>query len=120
MKARLSSVTGKSVISYYQREAIDKRVAELFNKRCHVFVERYMSAMCLALNDLYGFGDKRLGYVMRGLGDIIDDYARRSFTSNEARNGLLEDGETDPMAQAMQEELLSRHGLHINIKDYIK
>ena len=120
MKARMSSVTGKSIISDYQKAAIDKLVTELFNKRCHVFVERYLSAMCLALNDLYGFGDKQLGSIMRGLGDIIDDYARRSFPSNEARNGLLEDGEADPMAEAMQEELLSRQGLHINIKVYIK
>lgn len=120
MKARLSPVTGKSIIDQYQQKAIDMRVAELFNKRCRVFVKRYMLATCLALNDLYGFGNKRLSYVLRGLGDIVDDYARQSFTANEARNGVLEDDESDPMAIAMQNELSSRKNIHICIKDYIK
>ena len=93
---------------------------ELFKKRERVCIRRFLLAMCLALNDLYSFGDKRLPIVMNGMCDIIEDYAGRSFTPSEARDGELEDPTKDPMSIAMEQELASRKQLHIEIGDFVK
>ena len=85
-----------------------------------VTVNTVLLALCLALNDLYSFGDKRLAHTLNGMCDIIEDYAARSFTPTEARDGELEDPALDPMAIAMERELASRKQLHIQIGDFVK
>lgn len=120
MKARLSPTTAKDALTPYQLKAARQLTADLFKKRERVFTRRMLLALCLALNDLYGFGDKRLSYTLNGMCDIIEDYAAQSFTPTEARDGELEDPALDPMAIAMERELASRKQLHIQIGDFVK
>lgn len=120
MKARLSPTTSKTALQPIQLEAARQLTAELFKRRERVFTRRVLLALCLALNDLYGFGDKRLAFTLNGMSDIIEDYATRCFTPSEARNSNLEDPMQDPMCIAMEEELASRKQLHIRIGDFIK
>ncbi len=120
MKARLSPTTAKDALSSIQREAVKQHTEALFKQRERVFIRRFLLALCLALNDLYSFGDKRLMFVMNAMSDIIEDYAEQSFTPTEARDGELEDPMMDPMSIAMERELASRKQLHIEIGDFVK
>ena len=70
MKARLSPTTAKDALTPYQREAARQLTADLFKRRERVFTRRMLLALCLALNDLYSFGDKRLAErLMRELAE---------------------------------------------------
>lgn len=119
MKSRMSYVTAQMNLTEAQIRAQDLRAEETLRKRQRVFLRRYFLATCLALNDLYSFGDKRLNYTLNAIGDIIEDYADKSFTPKEAR-GTLEDPDKDPMADAMQAELDSRRKIHFKVGDFIK
>jgi len=114
MKARLSPITAEMSLSKTQKEIVRQFVnAEYDNKRV-IWTRRQLLAMCLALNDIYGFGDKRLGFILQGIEDITTDYAGRAYTTSEARNTDVTI-DNDKMADLMQEELLSRKGIHIVI-----
>jgi hypothetical protein len=113
MKARLSPTTARGVLNERQKEACAKVVDDLWMKKKQTIVRRFFAAMCLALNDLYGFGDKRLDFVCRGVADIFEDYASRSFTPQEGRNSSIEDGDYDVCYEAMIAELTSRPKIHI-------
>ena len=63
------------------------------------------------INDISGFGDKRLMYILKGVEDITTDYGNRVDKGYRAV-----DAETDEVANLMQEELLSRGSIHIRIK----
>lgn len=120
MKARVSPTTAKDMLSGAQKKAVAVYVDELWSRKRSGIIRRFLLAACLALNDLYEFGDKRLMHTLNGIADILDDYASRSFTPSEARAGSIEDGDFDPMADAMQKELSSRPKIHIEIGDFIR
>ncbi len=120
MKARCSPTTAKDMLSPAQKKAIEAHVDARWRARQRSIMKRFLLAMCLSLNDLYGFGDKRLMLAMNGIADILEDYAAQSFTPSEARTGTIQDGEADPMAEAMQAELLSRRKIHIEIGEFMK
>lgn len=119
MKARLSGTTARMVLTPAQRDACAKVVDDMWRERRRIILKRYLSATALALNDLYGFGDKRLMYTLDAIGDITEDYSSRSYTPGEAR-GEAALHEEDRMADAMQAELLSRRKIHIQIGDFLK
>lgn len=113
MKARFSGTTARAALNSAQREACDRYIRTEFAKRQDVYVRRILLAMCLALNDIAGFGQKRLMYILKGIEDITQDYAERAYTASEGRGDTaLTD---DRMADLMQKELLSRPGAAINI-----
>ncbi len=114
MKARLSAVTA---LNAAQKQAVAICVEQMWERKKKVIMRRCNLAMCLALNDLYGFGDKRLMHVLTGIEDILAAYASDSFTPTEGRKGSLENGDADPMAEAMQAELLSRRKIHVEIAE---
>ncbi len=117
MKARLSAVTAQSALNAAQKQAVAIYVEQLWERKKKVIMRRYNLAMCLALNDLYGFGDKRLLHMLNGIADILVAYASDSFTPTEGRSGSIDNGDDDPMADLMQKELLSRRGVHIQIEE---
>ena len=108
MKARISRTSALGALNPMQKEAVHVYVEQLWKKKQEAIISRWSLATCLALSDLYGFGDKRLGFVMRGIEDILASYAEENFTPSEARNGAIDNGEYDAMAAAMQVELTSR------------
>lgn len=119
MKARLSPTTARELLTPAQQEACAIVVDDMWNQKRRIIIRRYLLATCLALNDLYGLGDKRLPPVLDGISDIIEDYSSRSYTPKEGRSDSAASGE-DLMALAMQAELDSRPKIHIKIGDFIK
>ena len=120
MKARLSHTTARMNLTDAQIKAQDLRAEETFQSRSRIFIRRYLLATCLALNDLYGFGDKRLSFSLNAIADIIEAYADDSFTPSEVRSNKPLDPLQDPMSLAMEAELESRKQLHIKIGDFLK
>ena len=93
------------------KEAVREYVDYEFKQRQKIYTRRLLLAMCIALNDIAGFGDKRLMYILKGVEDITTDYGNRVDKGYRAV-----DAETDEVANLMQEELLSRSSIHIRIK----
>ena len=93
------------------KEAAREYVDYEFKQRQKIYARRMLLAMCIALNDIAGFGDKRLMYILKGVEDITADYGNRVDKGYRAV-----DAETDKVANLMQEELLSRGSIHIRIK----
>lgn len=117
MKARFSADSALNALSAALKQAVAIYVEQMWERKKKVIVRRYNLAMCLALNDLYGFDDKQLMHMLNGITDILAAYASDSFTPTEGRNGSIENGDFDPMAEAMQAELLSRRGVRIQIEE---
>ena len=117
MKARFSAQTATNALNAAQRKACAIVVEQMWDRKKKLIMRRYNLALCLVLNDLYGFGDKRLSYVIQGVTDVLNGYGSENFTPNEGRNGDLENGDADPMADAMQAELLSRRKIHVEITE---
>ena len=93
------------------KAAVTEHVDHEFQQRQKMYARRMLLAMCIALNDVSGFGDKRLMYILKGVEDITTDYGNRVDKGYRAV-----DAETDEVASLMQEELLSRGSIHIRIK----
>ena len=111
MKARMSRETANRNLSEPTRQAVRTLVDAEFAERQKIYTRRVLLATCLALNDIAGFGDKRLMYILQGIEDITSDYAERA-----GKNYRPETAEEDKVAQMMQEELLSRRNMHVVIK----
>ena len=111
MKARMSPATARKNLPAWANEAIRTAVKAEFAERQKIYTNRILLATCLALNDIAGFGDKRLMYILQGIEDITSDYAERA-----GKNYRPETAEEDKVAQMMQDELLSRRNLHVVIK----
>lgn len=120
MNARLSRTTAKTAMSDIQKEACTHFIEELWKKKQNTITRRFFAAMCLAGNDLYHLGDKRLVYLMNGIADILEDYSKRAFSPSESRKLSIGDDDTDPILELMQAELNSRPRLHIEIGDFVK
>ncbi len=115
MKARFSKTSAFEALSPTMRKACDAYIDAAWKARQKVIVRRWSLAVCLVLNDLFHMGDKRLMWVLRGIDDVLRDYTEENFTASEARNGSILNGQSDPAADAMQAELLSRHKIHVVI-----
>lgn len=111
MKARMSHVTARKNLPAGTQEAVRAMVDAEFAERQKIYTNRILLAVCLALNDIAGFGDKRLMYILQGIEDITSDYAERA-----GKNYRPETADEDKVAQMMQEELLSRRNMHVVIK----
>lgn len=120
MRARISPTTAKMTLTDAQRLACAQHVEALWKQKQSTITRRFFAAMCLALNDLYHFGDKRLMFVMTAVADILEDYASQSFTPRENRKGSINDGERDACFENMMAELSSRKKIHIEIGDFMK
>lgn len=113
MKARMSYKTALMNLPPHLREACDAYLAEVWARRKKIIVRRYIYSMCLALNDLYHFGNKRLKYVVTAIEDITAAYAEDSYAPKDTRNdAALKSGE-DRMAQLLEDEIIARR---INIE----
>lgn len=111
MKARMSPVTARQNLPAGTQEAVRAMVDAEFAERQKIYTNRILLATCLVLNDIAGYGDKRLLYVLQGIEDVTTDYAERA-----GKNYRPETAEEDIVAQMMQDELLSRRNLHVVIK----
>ena len=111
MKARMPAATARQNLPARTQEAVRTLVDAEFAERQKIYSRRVLLAMCLALNDIAKFGDKRLMYVLKGIEDIVTDYAERVGKDYRASTA-----EEDKIAQMMQDELLSRRKIHIVLK----
>lgn len=117
MKARLSRASAASAMTAAQRAAVDAYLEMEWKNKQRVIMRRLRLAVCLALNDLYHFGDKRLVNILQAIDDITADYAEQAYTVSEARNGALHNGDHDEMAELMQAELLDRRKIHLVVNE---
>ena len=111
MKARIHAPAAERTLPEAAKAAVREYVDYEFKQRQKIYARRMLLAMCIALNDIAGFGDKRLMYILKGVEDITTDYGNRVDKGYRAV-----DAETDEVANLMQEELLSRGSIHIRIK----
>ena len=111
MKARMSPAAARKNLPAWANEAIRTAVKAEFAERQKIYTNRILLATCLALNDIAGFGDKRLMYVLQGIEDITTDYAERA-----GKDYYPYSAEEDQVSRMMQEELLSRRNMHVVIK----
>lgn len=111
MKARIHAPAAERMMPAVAKEAAKAYVDEQFRQRQKIYARRLLLAMCIALNDIAGFGDKRLMYILKGVEDITQDYSNRVDKGYRA-----EDAEHDAVSELMQQELLSRPSIHIQIK----
>lgn len=117
MKAKMSLKSVFDSLTPVQRDAVIKWVDHLWHKKLKIIMNRFMLATALALSDIEHKGDKHIGYVLKGIEDILAAYSEDSFTPSEARNGCLENGDYDEMAVRMQRELSSRWWIKTKIID---
>lgn len=111
MKARMSAATARQNLPAGTQEAVRAMVDAEFAERQKIYANRILLATCLVLNDIAGYGDKRLLYVLQGIEDVTTDYAERAGKDYYPRSA-----EEDQVSRMMQEELLSRRNLHVVIK----
>lgn len=117
MKAKMSLKTVFGSLTPVQRDAVVSWVEHLWQNRAKIITNRFMLATALALSDIEHLGDKHIGYVLKGIEDILAAYSEDSFTPSEARHGSLENGDYDEMAVRMQRELSSRPWIKTKIID---
>ena len=110
MKTNLKYAANRT-ISAGAREMARAYVDEEFSKRQKIYTRRILLAVCIVLNDIFHFGNKRLMWVLKGIEDVICDYASRI-----PKNYRAENPGDDELARLLQEELDSRKRLNIKIK----
>lgn len=110
MKANLKYAANRT-ISAGAREMARAYVDEEFKNRQRIYMRRMLLATCIVLNDIFHFGNKRLMWVLKGIEDVMCDYAARIPKDYRAENP-----EEDELSRIMQEELNSRKGLSVEIK----
>lgn len=111
MKAKIHAPAAERMMPAVAKEVAKAYVDEQFKQRQKIYTRRMLLAMCIALNDICHLGDKRLMWVLKGIEDITTDYAGRVDKGYRAEND-----QSDRVSELMQEELLSRRGIHIVIK----
>ena len=90
-------------------------VDEEFKARQKIYSRRILLATCIVLNDLFHFGDKRLMWVLKGIEDVVSDYAERVLRE-KGKDYRTQSPEEDEISRLMQEELLSRDKIHLEVK----
>ena len=110
MKAKLKHAADRA-LPPGTKDMIRAYVDEEFSKRQKIYTRRILLAVCLVLNDIFHFGNKRLMWVLKGIEDVMWDYASRVPKDYRA-----ESPEDDELSRLLQDELNSRKGLSINIR----
>ena len=110
MKAKLKHSADRT-LPPGTKDMIRAYVDEEFSKRQKIYTRRILLATCIVLNDIFHFGNKRLMWVLKGIEDVMCDYASRVPKSYRADNP-----EDDELARLLQEELDSRRKINIVIK----
>lgn len=93
------------------KDMVKAYVDEEFKNRQKIYTRRMLLATCIVLNDIFHFGNKRLMWVLKGIEDVMCDYAARIPKDYRA-----ESPDEDELSRIMQEELNSRKGLSVEIK----
>ena len=110
MKTKLKYAANRTITAG-AREMARAYVDEEFAKRQKIYTRRILLATCIVLNDIFHFGNKRLMWVLKGIEDVMCDYASRVPISYRA-----DKPEDDELARLLQEELDSRRKINIVIK----
>lgn len=110
MKAKLKHAADRTMPPG-TKDMIRAYVDEEFSKRQKIYTRRILLAVCIVLNDIFHFGNKRLMWVLKGIEDVMCDYASRI-----PKNYRADNSGDDELARLLQEELDSRKGLNIKIK----
>ena len=110
MKTKIKYAANRT-ISAGAREMARAYVDEEFKQRQKIYTRRILLATCIVLNDIFHFGNNRLMWVLKGIEDVMWDYASRVPKDYRA-----ESPEDDELSRLMQDELNSRKGLSITIR----
>lgn len=110
MKAKLKHAADRT-LPPGTKDMIRAYVDEEFSKRQTIYTRQILLTVCLVLNDIFHFGNKRLTWVLKGIEDIMCDYASRV-----PKNYRADNPEDDELARLLQEELDSRRKINIVIK----
>lgn len=110
MKTNLK-YAGKRTFPAGAQEMARAYIDEEFKVRQKIYTRRMLLATCIVLNDIFHFGNKRLMWVLKGIEDVMCDYASRIPKDYRAENP-----EEDELSRIMQEELNSRRKLSVSIK----
>lgn len=86
------------------REYVDMKINEYMGKLTYKLARRVSLALCLALNDNYGFGAKRTEWIVGGIYEIINGVAADVYDKNE-----LDPEARDKMVDNMMQELDDRN-----------
>lgn len=108
MKARAGRTTFDHLAPELQRaleDAVQQRVESRYNDMCDVIEDARIYATALALNDVCGFGEKRIRRVLGAISEIINGYDNQCFTAKERRIGAVD---VDKSVNAMKAELADR------------
>lgn len=71
MNARIVS---KNRLGNRQKKAIVEYANEHFKKEQSDYMRKLFKIMCVALNELYGFGGKRLAPLIQKISDVCEEY----------------------------------------------
>lgn len=109
MKARIGGRTTLDSLPAAYREAIEivanQRVEERWDDLRCVIEDARICATALALNDICGFGEKRIKRVLGAISEIINGYDNQCFTAKERRVGAVD---VEKSVNAMKAELADR------------
>lgn len=104
MKARIGKTSFDS-LNDAQRKICEAYVDNYWNELRALISDRYFYAVALALNDVCGFGEKRIIRVINAFGEIIMGYSDETYSPKERRNHAED---MKKMAENMKQELLKR------------
>ena len=111
MKSRIGKTSFDS-LNDAQKKICEAYVLDYWDKLRAAISDRYFYAMALAINDVYGFGEKRVLRAVNAFAEIVIGYSEETYTPKEKRE-RAED--MAAMAENMRQELLKRGidlGLH--------
>ena len=104
MKARLTS---GGIPQEYKKD-IDRIFRDYEQRYQNVILERMMGAMLLTVNDLFGFGRRRMERLLAGFQEIIHGYNEDAYDGVDKHLQTME-----TMNRLMRDELASR-GIEIS------
>lgn len=108
MKAHAGRTTFDNLAPELRRaleDAVQQKVDKQYNDMCDVIEDARICATALALNDVCGFGEKRIKRVLEAISEIVNGYDNQCFTAKERRIGAVD---VEKSVNAMKAELADR------------
>ena len=113
MKARIGKTSFESM-SPTQRKICEEYVMEHWSEVRSAINDRYFYAMALALNDVFGFGEKRVLKAINAFAEIVIGYGDEAYTPKERREKYAD---IKKMSDEMRKELENR-GIDLELDKY--
>lgn len=69
-----AKIPSKNRLSNRQKKVIEEYANEHFEREQFDYMRKLLKIMCMALNELYGFGGKRLAPLIQKISDLCEEY----------------------------------------------